>query len=58
MNLLIWGSLAMAFALAYTAWAAARDGTNERDVKALWCFCGFSFILAGLFAAIVHLSPE
>ncbi len=56
MNMLVWGALAMAAGLAYAAWSA--DGASERDVRALWFFCGFSFILAGLFAAIAHVSSE
>jgi len=56
MTVLIQGALFMAAALAYTAWSA--DGVSERDVRALWFFCGFSFILAGLFAAIAHVSSE
>ena len=41
MTVLIQGALFMAAALAYTAWSA--DGVSERDVRALWFFCGFSF---------------
>ena len=56
MTSLTWGLLAIAVALAYTAWSA--DGASERDVRALWFCCGFSFILAGLFAVVAYASSE
>lgn len=49
-----WGALAMALALAYTAWYSKRNGDSARDVNALRFTSGLCCVVTALLAGMAH----